>query len=309
MVNFIIIGIAFGFGVLAKNLKRFPASSAVSINQFVILISLPAMILAKLPPLLQSLEFSGNWWVAVSMPWLLFFLSWVIVGQIGSLKNWSSAKTGALILTCGLGNTSFVGFPLLAATLGEQAIPYGVLVDQLGSFLILATAGTIVAAIYSGGEFTLRIMHKRLFQFPPFLALIACFIWYGIGLPFENIFHEVFDKLSMTLVPLTLFSVGLQTHFNLNVIRRRWQPLVFGLCFKMVLMPAFFYFLYFKVLGFNDLLTQTTFLESAMATQITSAVVVAEYQLDVELANLMVSFSIPLSLLTVPLIHSFILAS
>lgn len=288
-------------------MKRFPAMTAVSINQFVIFISLPAMVLAKLPPMLRDLDLRGHWWVAVSMPWILFACSWVVIKWIGKKRNWSPAKIGALILTCGLGNTSFVGFPLLEATLGPEAIPYGVLTDQLGSFLILATFGLIVASIYSGHEVKVSAMAKKLFLFPPFIALIFSIVWCLVPVPGEEILHLVFEKLSFTLVPLSLFSVGFQTQFKWNVIHRRVQPLALGLTFKLFIMPALFYILYFKLLGQSDLITQTTFLESAMATQITAAVVASEYNLDTELANLMVSLSIPISILTVPLIHWFLL--
>jgi predicted permease len=43
-----------------------------------------------------------------------------------------------------------------------------------------------------------------------------------------------------------------------------------------------------------------------MATMITSAVVAAEFNLDTEIANLMVGIGIPISLITVPLWHYFI---
>lgn len=307
MVNFILIFITFIAGSLAKNTKRFPVTTAVALNQFVIFISLPAMVLAKLPPLLRDLDLQGNWWIAVSMPWILFFCSWIFIRSIGKKRNWSPAKTGALILTAGLGNTSFVGFPLLEATLGSSAIPYGVLTDQLGSFLILATLGLVVASIYSGQEIKASAMAKRLFSFPPFVALIFSLLWSQVHLPGEEVMRLVFDRVSLTLVPLSLFSVGFQTSFKWALIKRRVQPLTLGLSFKLFIMPMLFYVLYFKLLGQNDLLTQTTFLESAMATQITAAVVASEYNLDTELANLMVSLSIPISIVTVPLIHYFFL--
>ena len=61
-----------------------------------------------------------------------------------------------------------------------------------------------------------------------------------------------------------------------------------------------------KVLGGNDLTTQVIVLESAMATMITSAVVANEFNLDSEIANLMVGLSIPISLVTVPLWKHFL---
>jgi len=60
------------------------------------------------------------------------------------------------------------------------------------------------------------------------------------------------------------------------------------------------------ILGLNDDFARIAILESAMATMITSAVVAGEFNLDSELANLMVGLSIALSLITVPLLNKLL---
>ena len=55
-----------------------------------------------------------------------------------------------------------------------------------------------------------------------------------------------------------------------------------------------------------DFILKVTILEAAMATMITSAVVASDFNLDEELANLMVGISIPISLLSVPLWNYFL---
>jgi predicted permease len=54
-------------------------------------------------------------------------------------------------------------------------------------------------------------------------------------------------------------------------------------------------------LGEVDFTARVTILESAMAPMIMAAVVADEFDLDRQLANLMVGVGIPLSLVTVPL--------
>jgi predicted permease len=299
MTNFIIIFLCFILGAILKHVQRFPRTSALTINLFIIYVSLPALILNKFPPLLKTISLTGLWWVPISMAWITFFLSWILISSIGRKLNWSNAKTGALILTAGLGNTSFVGFPLLEAIIGKNAIPIGILVDQPGSFLIVSSLGIFVAAKYSGEVASGKFILKKVFTFPPFLALLGSIIWTSLGNPGSEFINEAFEKIALTLVPLALFSVGFQTDFNLGVIKRRMHPLLIGISFKLFLMPIFFYFFYCKLLGLSGDFLQVTILESAMATQITSAVVASEFNLDTELANLMVGITIPLSLVTV----------
>lgn len=240
------------------------------------------------------------------MAWITILLAYVLVGYIGKKLHWSKAKTGALILTVGHGNTSFVGFPLLEALLGTQAISIGILADQPGSFLIVSTAGLLIASLYSEGLTGAKQMVMKVISFPPFISLIASIIWALSGQHGVHIWQEPLDKISLTLVPLALFAVGFQTDFKWSVIKRRKNPLMIGLALRLLVFPLFFYFLYYIVLGLRDDFAHITILESAMATMITSAVVAGEFNLDSELANLMVGLSIPLSLITVPLLNKLL---
>lgn len=299
MMNFVVIFICLISGFLCKRIKTFPASTAQALNAFVIYLSLPALILAQIPKLLAGMSFEGFWWLPVSMAWLNFALSFLFFSLLGRKMNWSHPKAGALILTAGLGNTSFVGFPLLEALIGPHAIPIGILVDQPGTFLVLSTLGIVVAAYYSGTTVTIRTVMRRVLTFPPFLSLLVAVLWSLGGSPGFTFLSPAFEKVSATLVPLALFAVGFQLKLDFHSLQRRWMPLTAGLVFKLCLMPIVFAIFYMKILDGNDLSTRVTVLESAMAPMITSAVVASEFNLDSELANLMVGIGIPISILTV----------
>ncbi len=244
------------------------------------------------------------------MAWLCFAISFIVFGTLGKKLHWGDSKTGALILTAGLGNTSFVGLPILEAIIGPEALPIGILADQPGSFLVLSTLGIMVAAFYSGAKITPGFIVKRVFTFPPFIALVISFVWFfvfGINDPSSvDFLLPVFEKLGSTLVPLALFAVGFQLKIDLEILKRRGKPLLAGLVFKLVVIPAIMLLLYVKILGGIGLVTHVIVLESAMASMITSAVVAGEFNLDSELGNLMVGLSIPISLISVPLWNYFL---
>jgi predicted permease len=310
MTNFIVIFICMLAGIFCKKLRQFPSTTPQALNAFIIYLSLPALVFSQLPALLTRMDFHSNWWLPVSMAWISFILAFIIISLLGKRLGWKDKKIGALILTVGLGNTSFVGFPLLEALIGKEAIPIGILADQPGSFLVLSTLGVIVASVCSGAKITPAFITKRVFTFPPFISLILSILWFFIwgnsnphsldgALP-------AFEKIASTLVPLALFSVGFQLQFDMAIFKRRWIPLTVGLCLKLLIFPLFFAFFYIKILGGNGLATHVIVLESAMATMITAAVVVNEFNLDSEIANLMVGVGIPLSIITVPLWNYFL---
>ena len=161
----------------------------------------------------------------------------------------------------------------------------------------------MVAAQFSGESLKAKVIFQKVFSFPPFLALLLAVLWSLGGLPAANFLNEPLEKISQTLVPMALFAVGFQTNFRWSAIKERRNALMLGLGLKLIVFPLGFYLFYRHILGLNDFFVQVTILEAAMATQITSAVVANEFNLDGELANLMVSLSIPLSLASVPLLN------
>ena len=50
------------------------------------------------------------------------------------------------------------------------AMAIGILIDQLGTYLVLSTLGIAIASIYSAGANSAGEILKRVFTFPPLLA-------------------------------------------------------------------------------------------------------------------------------------------
>lgn len=297
-----------GLGIALRKSTRFSPDSPRVLNAFVIWVSLPALVLVQFSKLLNESELSWDLAIPVSMPWLLFAISTGFFVFLGKALSWPKKQTGALVLLAGLGNTSFVGFPILESLLGERAIPYGILVDQPGSFLVLSTAGIFIASLLSPqrtGKTSLRETALRVFTFPPFIALLTTLAFALFRLSLTPALPTL-EKLSGTLVPVALFSVGLQIRFSWGILQKFWRPVSIGLVFKLLVAPLLFYFFYCGLLGSQSFATQVTILESAMATMITAGVVAEEFGFEPQIVSLMLGISIPLSLITVPLWNYFL---
>ncbi len=281
---------------------KFPAATPAVLNQLVIWVAYPALVLVQIPALLGSLAWSWELAIPISMAWLLFGVAFLVFHLGVGAFPWGKSTAGALVLTAGLSNTSFVGFPLLEALLGPDAVRVGILVDQPGSFLALSTVGLLYATAYSPRGVkrpSARATAKKILLFPPFAALLLAIGWWLMGTPGAAVATTVMDKLAVTLVPLALTAVGFQLKLSPEVLRRKWKPLAAGLSFKLVLAPLLFTALYVGLLGSTTFSTKVTLLESAMAPMITGAIVAEDLGFDPELANLMLGLGIPLSLFTV----------
>lgn len=111
LVACLLIGIALQF------VKDFPQNAHQSLNMFVIYISLPALALYHIP----KIEISTALLFPVGIAWIGFGLSFLFFKSLGALLGWPRKLIGALIITAGLGNTSFVGFPVIEALYGKKA--------------------------------------------------------------------------------------------------------------------------------------------------------------------------------------------
>lgn len=288
-----LIIIAFGAGLLLRHFEVFEESSARHFNRFVIYISLPSLVLLKI----HQINFDSGLAIPVSMAWIHFALAVIFFIALGKLMKWKSATVGALVLTGGLGNTAFVGFPLLESFWGKEHLPTAILLDQLGTFLVLSLVGVPVAAYFGGGaKQTVGQLIVRVLKFPPFIALIIAFAL--IPTTYPDWLNVTLDRLSGTLLPIALFSVGLQTKFSRRELREASSPLAIGLLFKLALAPLLLAILYMEILGSEEISTKVTVYLSAMAPMITAGIVAIENGLNRALVNLMLGIGIPLSLLT-----------
>jgi predicted permease len=300
MANFILILFCLVGGYLLRRVRVFSESTPMALNQFIMYISLPAVVLLAVHKFEQTSLMSSQVLIPISMAWLQFALAFTIFYFAHKKFGLSNSTTGALILTAGLGNTSFLGFPILHALIGPSAIPTAVLADVPGSFLVLSSLGVFTAALFSGGErVSATVVCKRIAKFPPMIALGLALASHSLEFPSALV--DVLEKLGGTLVPLALVSVGAQVSFDPVYLRRSVRPLMAGLFFKLIAAPVLI-FIWLVLINRNYSQTvHITILEAAMAPMITSSIVAIRSGLNPELSALMLGVGIPLSLVTVPL--------
>ena len=280
-------------GVLVARHASPPAGIVPGINWWVINVALPALVLELIP----SLHFDAQMWFPVAAMWLTFFGAWLLFGLLGPRLGWSRQRIGALILVCGLGNTSFMGYPLIEALHGKPGLALAVVADQLGCFPLLASAGIVVASLYAGRRPQPLQILRRILTFPAFVALLAGI---GVGLlgGWPGWIHDVLAPIGATLTPLALFSVGLQLTFRLG--RGQAAAVGAGLGWKLLLAPLLCWALG-SAAGVGGLLLTVGVLQAAMAPMISAAILADEYALEPALANTVLGAGIVLSLLSVPL--------
>jgi predicted permease len=298
MGNFLIMFACLVAGQVIRRQAGFAIRDVRPINIVVLWISLPALILVEVPALFRAHIVNTHFLYAIAMPWLMFLAAAGGIILLAKWRSWDRKVVGALILTAGLGNTSFIGLPVLEAVFGHVGVSIGIMIDQLGTFLILATLGLVVASYCSGRELSAKVILRRVIFFPPFVAFVLAVALGVLQIPIDTVIIDSFKKIGGTLLPLALISVGWQLELNRATLRRYFPELSFGLGFKLILWPILVSLILALILSKTNIVYRVTVLEAAMAPMITGAVVAAEFDLESELAQLMVGIGIPISALT-----------
>lgn len=303
MDNILLIFLCLLMGLGLQRVKAFPKNGHLALNQFVIFVALPALALFYIP----KISISSSLLYPLAVAWVGFGLSFVFFYTVGKRFGWPNRLIGCLTITAGLGNTSFVGFPIIQALYGDEGLKTAIIVDQPGTFVVMATLGLITAAIFAKGDANPKQIAAKILLFPPFLAFIIAVTMNILKVDFSEHFQTVFQKLGATVTPVALVSVGLQ--LKVDKRSQHWKFLRLGLLFKLFITPAIFFLLYKIILGGKGLAVDVSIMESAMAPMITGAILASNYGLKPKLSSMMVGIGIPLSFLTLAfwyfILHAF----
>lgn len=289
---FALILTMLGLGMAFARLKLLPANAAETLNLVVLYVCLPAAVLIYAPRLHVDASLAG----LIATPWLLAAATLLLVALAARLFGFRRDEHAVLLLCVALGNTSFIGYPMVRALLGEHALPYAVVYDQFGTFVLLSTFGLYVLAKYAGDEApTAKLILLRILKFPPVWALIL-----GLTVMPEQPpqwIASALQKLADALLPLVMLAVGLS--IQLKLPRDEVKPLAAGLLLKLVVMPVLALALAL-LFGMRGGMLQVNVLQSAMPTMISAGALAIAHNLAPRLAAALVGYGILLSLATLP---------
>lgn len=296
MENFVLTIACLLIGMGLKRLPNFPREGGTVLNLFVIYVSLPALVLLKIP----ELAFSRELLVPALMPWAMLGVGVAAVLLLSRLLRWPRPITGCLLLLVPLGNTSFLGIPMVTAFFGPQAVPYAVLYDQFGSFLALATYGSLVIALYGSGKGkpTAAGVVRKILLYPPFIALLVALLL--TSFPYPTVVTSLLQTLAATLVPVVMIAVGFQLTPQLN--REALVPLTLGLAIKLVAAPLVALALC-RLFGFESEAARVAIFEAGMPPMVSAGALAILADLSPPLTAALVGLGILLSFATLPLLY------
>ncbi len=288
MGNILFIAFLLVVGYSLKFLKL-PSDFGKSLNLFIIYISLPATVLLMIP----QIELNSDLLILSLLPWILiipmaFFAIYLTRGMDKNIR-------ASLLLLLPLGNTSFVGIPLIEALIGKVATPYALVYDQFGTFLMLSIYGTSVIAYYQHGKVDVLLIAKKIVTFPAFIALVFALFFGEMPKPMI----PYIENLSNTLVPLAIIAVGFALKIKVESHKKIFSQ---AIAIKMLITPILA-FLILSLFDVEKIVFDVAILESAMPFMITATALAINAGFAPQFSASLLGYSIVISLFSIPALY------
>jgi len=232
--------------------------------------------------------------IPIVIAWSVMILSAILILLLSRFFSFSREITGCLMLVSILTNSSFLGIPIINAYMGESALAYVLVYDQLGTFIALATYGTFIASYYSNKtQLTFKIITLKVFTFPPVIALITSL--FLMGVEFNPIISKVLNSFASTIVPVALVAVGLQ--LKLKLPKEDLKPFSVALSVKLIIAPIIAIGIS-SLFNWNNQASIVSIMEAGMAPMITAGAIASMAGLAPRLSSAIVGYGILISFIT-----------
>lgn len=289
MANFLLIVICFFAGFLLRRTKVLKEGSHLGINTWLIYVALPAAALFYLP----KITWSSDLLLPVLTPLICWVGAWGLTQLVQKHFQFDRATRAGFLIVTGLGNTSFIGFPLISAYYGDQCLSIAAIVDQANFFLLAVFASFVAMKNEPGGSVSITMILRKLVTFPPFFAIPLAIILPRY-LDMSSV-EPMFATLAATLSPLAIFSVGIQ--FELKEVKGIWKPVAVASMYKLILSPLLVLFVA-VILNIGGMTRTISVFEAGMGTMISAGILNDQFNLNPKLSNTIVFTTILISFIT-----------
>ena len=292
--NLIIIFFFFSLGYIYRKLKIFPENYSKPYVDFIMYVGFPALVINNI----YHLKFTSDVFMALLTGWIALILNILFSYKVATLIKLDKKSAISFVMVSTFANTGFLGYPFILSLYGSEGLRYAVIFDNLAMFLPIYILAPILIS-FAKEEKSFKVDLKKLLLFPPFTALLIALFLKPFQLP--SIVLKILDMLGSTVIPLILFSVGMNLRFS--SIKKDIKIISLVLFIKQLLLPLSVLII-LLILGVSLTLPwKVAILQLSMPPMVLASIFVIEANLNKDIAVSSVALGIILSFLSVPLIY------
>lgn len=264
--------------------------------------------------LLPALVLHVMWQAPLGVETLQIALSALLGLSIALLTAWlvfkkiktTPAVVGTMLLAATFPNATYLGLPVLEATLGEWAKTVAIQYDLLACTPFLLTVGILVARHY-GTDLHKNNPFAELVKVPPLWAAAIGITLNILDVPQTDWISGLLSTMSHGVIPLMLIAIGLGLSWP-----KQWKEhsrlMLPALVIQLALTPLIVWGLGYGF-GIEQPLLTAIVLEAAMPCMVVGIVLCDRFNLDTQLYATTVTVSTMLSIVTLPVWHMLLVSN
>ncbi|MEZ0323140.1 MAG: AEC family transporter [Hydrogenothermaceae bacterium] len=295
--NLVAIIFFFSLGYIFVRFRIFPAEYSKAFTDFIINVGFPGLVFYNI----YNLKFSSDVIFILFAGYVVIFISLLTSFYIGKWLRFNRQTLSSFILVSSFGNTGFLGYPFVLSLYGEEGLRYAVIFDQLAMFLPIYLLAPFIVA-YGKGEKRFNLDFKKILLFPPFIAMFIAVILKPFTVP--TLVLNISQTLGKTVIPLILFSVGMNLRFS--SLKERLRDISLVIFIKNFILSFILLGFVCIAIGQISLSWKVAIIETSMPPMVLASIFVINANLDKDLAVSSVATGILVSFLSVPFFYFLI---
>lgn len=270
------------------NIKDIDVLNKVAIN-----VAMPCLIFSSL----YSADLSNISNLAI-MPMVSLSvgtISAIIVFIILKMKKVSKERLWGGVIPVAIGNTAFLGFPIVLGVFGQTGLLRAIFYDM--GTLIMFLSLSIILMINFGGTF--KEIAKKILSFPVLWGVILGISFNILNIPIGMIADDIIGYLAAAAIPIIMISLGLSLQFK--DLKKNLKVAGLDVVVKLIIAPIIALILV-TLLGLSGMEYTIPIVEAAMPSGMLTLVLAVTYKIDFKTAADCSIITTIFSLLTLPVI-------
>lgn len=296
-ITIISIVLMIGLGYFLKRIDFLSEKDIDPLNKIVMYILMPCMIFSALYSADMSL-----------LPTLGILPFVILTASIGSgviayiiLKrlHYDDKKIWSVLVTVMIANTAFMGYPVNLGVYGHPGFLRAIFCDLATTCMFLLLSFVLVLKF--GG--TVKRAFREILLFPPLWAVVLGISFNLLNIPIGPVLDKTVNYLADGAIPLIMISLGLS--IELGGLDRSKAMVIFTSIIKLGVFPLIA-LIVVSLLGLTGLQHDVGIIEAAMPSGMLSLLLAITYKLDYELTSDCILINTVISLITLPIIMTFL---
>lgn len=283
-------------GYVARKLYVIDDQATSGISSLLLKVALPALIIDSLqqsfsPALLKA---SGKILVIALSVYAFSGLLAVIVGRLLQAPPQDAGVYRFAIL---FSNVGFMGYPVVQAVLGSEAVFYAAIYNLPFNLLVFTLGILILSWGKTGGP----AMTPRMFLNPATVSVAIGFVFFLFSVQLPGPIATVVSQLGSLTTPLSMILIGaLLANADFKDTLGNWR--IYVVCLIRLLGIPFLLWSVLRLFTADPFLLGVPTVIAAMPVAANAAILAQEYEGNSVLASQMVFVSTLLSIITIPLV-------